>query len=114
MGTAAPPGAAAGPGGLRPGAPHATPVLITHGDADTVVPRAVVERSVQLMRSAAGVGEVALHPVPGKGHGMMQVRGRWRHSMPLPSSFVLVRPCLFHCCLYRLLASMCAALMHEL
>lgn len=74
--------------------PHKdTPVLLTHGTADRVVARGLVERSMQLMRSAHGMGDdVTLRPVPGKGHGMVQGPDEMKGLMEFWSRVLSRRP----------------------
>lgn len=75
-----------------PGQGQQTPVLVTHGTADGVLPRRLVERSVQFMRSAPGIGEVELVSVPGKKHGMVQSEGEMRELMAFWSRHLGRRP----------------------
>ncbi|GAB4818644.1 hypothetical protein N2152v2_005690 [Parachlorella kessleri] len=69
-----------------------TPVLITHGSADAVLPRSLVEQSVQYMRSVPGMGEVLLQSVPSKGHSMVQGREEMETIMHFWSRHLSRRP----------------------
>ncbi len=49
--------------------PH-TPLLLTHGAADDVLPAASVAATAAALRAAAPGCGAHVHPVPGKGHAM--------------------------------------------
>jgi predicted esterase len=49
--------------------PH-TPLLLTHGDADAVLPAAAVAATAAALRAAAPGCGAHVHAVPGKGHAM--------------------------------------------
>ncbi|KAF8060498.1 histidine--tRNA ligase [Scenedesmus sp. PABB004] len=64
--------------------------LITHGDADAVVPRPLVSRSVAAL-AAAGCA-ARLVPVPGKGHGMIGGEAEIRAVMEFWGARLRARP----------------------
>jgi hypothetical protein len=94
--------AAAGPAAGLPGGSAApelgqqalqhTPVLITRGTADAVLPHSLVEHSVQFVRSVPGMGNVELCAVPGKAHGMVQGKAEMGALMRFWSRHLSRRP----------------------
>ena len=86
--------AAAGGGGPAPRAapaPDGTPVLITRGTADTVLPRGEVLHTAEALRARHGLA-VEVEEVAGKGHAMVAGTTETRALMALWARRLAARP----------------------
>ena len=67
-----------------------TPCLLTHGDADAMVPRWAVERSAARLK--AGGCQAELQTLPGKGHAMVSSEREMRLLMAFWGNRLRHRP----------------------
>jgi predicted esterase len=80
----------AGSAGAPASGQEQTPVLITHGDLDSVVERADVAASLRVLQGAGCAA--SMFPVPGKAHGMIAGQAEAQALMQLWSQHLLARP----------------------